>query len=84
MICGPWVYFAATGALPVINVPASSGLLLTGGFLVGIGVTLGNGCTSGHGVCGLARLSLRSFAATGTFMLSTAITVYLIRHVLGV
>lgn len=83
MLCGPWVYFAATGALPVIIVPAPTGYLMFGGFLVGIGVTLGSGCTSGHGVCGLARLSPRSMVATGTFMLTTATTVYVIRHVLG-
>lgn len=83
MLCGPWIYFAVTGALPVIEVPASTGFLVMGGFLVGIGVTLGSGCTSGHGVCGLARLSPRSIAATGTFMLTTAATVYVIRHILG-
>lgn len=57
--------------------------LVVGGLLVGIGVNLGSGCTSGHGVCGLARLSARSFAATGTFMLVTGVTVFIIRHVLG-
>lgn len=82
MLCGPWVCFAATSARPVIDVPVPTGLLLLGGFLVGIGVTLGSGCTSGHGVCGLARLSRRSLVATGTFMLTTAATVYVIRHLL--
>jgi uncharacterized membrane protein YedE/YeeE len=48
-----------------------------------VGVTLGAGCTSGHGVCGLARLSPRSILATLTFMLATGITVYLLRHVMG-
>ena len=55
-----------------------------GGLLVGIGVKLGGGCTSGHGVCGLARLSLRSLVATLTFMLSGIIIVFMIRHVLGI
>jgi|TARA_R110000850_G_scaffold11172_11_gene38522 uncharacterized membrane protein YedE/YeeE len=83
MFAGPWVYFLIAGQLPEISVPASTLLLLLGGFLVGIGVTLGSGCTSGHGVCGLARLSPRSFAATGTFMLTTGLTVYVMRHILG-
>lgn len=83
MFLGPWVYFAAAGQLPAIEVPASTPMLIFGGLLVGVGVTLGSGCTSGHGVCGMARLSPRSFAATGTFMVTTALTVYLLRHVWG-
>lgn len=83
MFAGPWVIFTATGALPDIQVPVSTAALVVGGFIVGIGVTIGSGCTSGHGVCGMARLSPRSFAATGTFMLTTGVTVYVIRHVLG-
>jgi uncharacterized membrane protein YedE/YeeE len=57
--------------------------MLVGGFVVGIGVTLGAGCTSGHGVCGMARLSARSITATLTFMAATAVTVFIIRHVIG-
>ncbi|WP_298975387.1 YeeE/YedE family protein [uncultured Roseobacter sp.] len=83
MLCGPWVYFAIVGQLPEINVQVPTGPLMLGGFIVGVGVTLGSGCTSGHGVCGLARLSPRSMAATGTFMLTTGITVYVVRHILG-
>lgn len=83
MFTGPWIYFLFTGGLPAIQVPVSTAMLLIGGFLVGIGVTLGSGCTSGHGVCGMARLSPRSFAATGMFMLTTGITVYVVRHILG-
>lgn len=83
MVTGPWVYFLFVGALPRIQVPAPTSLLVLGGGLVGFGVTLGSGCTSGHGVCGLARLSRRSFAATGVFMLTTAATVYVLRHVIG-
>jgi uncharacterized membrane protein YedE/YeeE len=59
-------------------------LLACGGFLVGFGTRMGNGCTSGHAVCGIARLSVRSIAATVTFMTSGFITVYIIRHVFGV
>lgn len=83
MFTGPWIYMGLSGALPAIEVPASTNLLVLGGFLVGVGVTLGSGCTSGHGVCGMARLSPRSFAATATFMLTTGVTVYVLRHVLG-
>ena len=54
-----------------------------GGLLVGIGTKLGSGCTSGHAVCGLGRLSLRSLLATVTFMTSGMVTVYVIRHLLG-
>ncbi|MFC0219957.1 YeeE/YedE family protein [Pseudochelatococcus lubricantis] len=57
--------------------------LIGGGLIVGIGVQLGSGCSSGHGVCGLARLSRRSIAATLIFMATTAATVFVIRHVLG-
>ena len=70
----------ATGQSIEFSVPVSSAALLLGGLIVGVGVTFGGGCTSGHGVCGMARLSPRSFAATVTFMITTAITVYLIRH----
>jgi uncharacterized protein len=54
-----------------------------GGIIVGVGVYLGNGCTSGHGICGNARFSIRSFAATCVFMAVAIITVYIIRHVIG-
>jgi uncharacterized membrane protein YedE/YeeE len=65
---------AVTGSLP---------LLIGGGLLVGFGTRLGSGCTSGHGVCGLARLSPRSLAATGIFMATGAATVFVMRHVIG-
>lgn len=55
--------------------------MIIGGFLVGFGTRMGNGCTSGHGVCGLGRLSGRSLAAVITFMITAAITVFLTRHV---
>ena len=57
-------------------------LLAAGGFLVGFGTRMGSGCTSGHGICGIANLSLRSILATLTFMASGIFTVYIIRHVL--
>ncbi len=59
-------------------------LLIVGGLLVGVGTVLGNGCTSGHGICGLARFSKRSCVATITFMIVSIATVYITRHVMGV
>jgi hypothetical protein len=64
-------------------VPVSNLALVVGGVIVGIGVTYGNGCTSGHGVCGIARLSPRSIVATITFMAAGFVTVYVVRHVIG-
>lgn len=63
--------------------PTTGALLALGGVIVGVGVTYGSGCTSGHGVCGLARLSPRSLVATLTFMATTFATVTLIRHGFG-
>ncbi len=83
MVSSPAVYFALTGSMPVIEVPVSAPLLLLGGFIVGIGVMFGSGCTSGHGVCGLARLSPRSIVATLTFMATTGATVFVVRHMIG-
>jgi uncharacterized protein len=83
MVTGPMVYLLATGGMPEITVPVSMPMLLIGGFIVGIGVTYGSGCTSGHGVCGMARLSPRSIVATLTFMATTAATVFVVRHVIG-
>jgi uncharacterized protein len=59
-------------------------LLVSGGLLVGFGSALGNGCTSGHGVCGISRGSRRSIAATGVFMTTGALTVLVMRHLLGI
>jgi uncharacterized membrane protein YedE/YeeE len=83
MITGPALYMLFTGAMPAIDVPVSRLALIIGGIIVGLGVTYGSGCTSGHGVCGMARLSPRSIAATVTFMITTGITVYVVRHILG-
>ena len=67
--------------LPAIRIEADFTTLAAAGLLVGLGTRYGAGCTSGHGVCGLSRLSVRSFAATGTFMLLGFLTVYGVRHV---
>lgn len=69
---------------PLAGITGMSGpVVIVAGLLVGFGTRLGSGCTSGHGVCGLARFSVRSLAATVTFMLAGAITVFVVRHVLG-
>ncbi len=57
-------------------------LLITGGFIVGIGTRMGSGCTSGHGICGIARFSRRSILATVVFMFTGGVTVYIIRHLM--
>jgi len=83
MMSGPLIVYAATGQMPDVEVPVSTLALIIGGVIVGIGVTFGGGCTSGHGVCGNARLSPRSIVATITFMIATFVTVYVYRHLLG-
>lgn len=81
-IIAPVVYILAGGDIP-FAVPISLPVLIFGGLIVGLGVYYGAGCTSGHGVCGMARLSPRSIVATVAFMAATAITVYVVRHVWG-
>ena len=73
----------ATGNTITQTVPQSLPRMAAAGLIVGVGTALGSGCTSGHGVCGLARLSRRSFAAVGTFLLTGFITVYVLRHIVG-
>lgn len=68
---------------PNIVIQASPLMLIIAGLLVGFGTRLGSGCTSGHGICGISRLSTRSIVATLCFMLAGFVTVYVIRHVLG-
>lgn len=68
--------------LPAMEITTSTSWLIVSGLLVGFGSRLGGGCTSGHGVCGLSRLSLRSVVATLTFMLTAMLVVWLMRHVL--
>jgi hypothetical protein len=75
--------YSAFAAVPPIHVEASTGVLILAGLLVGWGTRFGSGCTSGHGVCGLARRSPRSLAATAAFMASGFLTVYMTRHLLA-
>lgn len=83
MMTGPFVYLLLTGSFPAIDVPVSRTTMIVGGFIVGVGVTYGAGCTSGHGVCGMARLSPRSIVATLSFMAGTAVMVFVMRHLVG-
>lgn len=69
--------------LPIPQMPTSYVTIAVAGLLVGFGTRLSNGCTSGHGVCGIARLSPRSIAATGVFMVAAIIVVAVTRHVVG-
>jgi uncharacterized membrane protein YedE/YeeE len=84
LLLGPMLLQLVTGRFVTIQISASTPVLLIAGLLVGFGTRLGSGCTSGHGVSGLARLSKRSFAAVGTFMATAFLTVFVVRHLLGV
>ncbi|HVP89038.1 MAG TPA: YeeE/YedE family protein [Casimicrobiaceae bacterium] len=75
--------FIALAALPPLQIAAGYPTLIIGGLLAGIGTRYGSGCTSGHGVCGVARASPRSIAATLCFMVAGFVTVYVVRHVVG-
>lgn len=82
LIVAPIVYGLAIGA-PLVQITTRPEIVLSSGLLVGFGTQLGSGCTSGHGVCGIARLSPRSMIATLLFMASGFVTTYLLRHVVG-
>lgn len=83
LIAGPLAFGALTGQAQAIALTPSTGVLVAAGLLVGYGARLGGGCTSGHGVCGLARLSPRSLAATGVFLATAMATVFVTRHLIG-
>ena len=83
VLVSPWLYAAVFG-MPQVVITDNRWLLAVGGLLVGYGTRLGSGCTSGHGVCGLGRLSQRSLAAVAVFMLFGFATVFVLRHVWGV
>ncbi|UWQ55294.1 YeeE/YedE family protein [Leisingera caerulea] len=73
-----------TGGTPDTHVTSNAAVLVLAGLLVGIGTRVANGCTSGHGVCGISRLSLRGIAATAVFMLAGVLTLAVLRQLLGV
>ena len=77
------LWLLVSGNWPAQTVPSGVLLMATAGLLVGFGSVFGNGCTSGHGVCGISRGSGRSIVATVTFMATAAITVFVFRHMVG-
>ena len=83
MIAAPAVFTAMTGEAPGFMMPGTTAVSIIAGLLVGIGVTFGAGCASGHGVCGLARVSPRSIVATAVFMFFAVATVFVSRHLIG-
>ncbi|MEQ1952287.1 YeeE/YedE family protein [Mesorhizobium sp. CN2-181] len=83
LLAAPFAVMAVTGAPMVQTVSSNIPLMAVAGLLVGFGTVLGNGCTSGHGVCGLSRLSPRSLAAVVTFMAAAFATVFVVRHIVG-
>ncbi len=82
LVAAALLYTLVAGA-PQVQIAADTVTLVIAGVLVGIGTQLGSGCTSGHGVCGLSRLSARSLVATISFMAAGIVTVFLVRHVFG-
>ena len=82
LLVAPLAYMTVA-QLPKLRVDAGFGTLVVAGMLVGIGTRLGSGCTSGHGVCGVSRLSPRSLVATAAFMATGFATVYVTRHLVG-
>ncbi|CAB3700766.1 hypothetical protein LMG24238_03624 [Paraburkholderia sediminicola] len=82
LFAAPWIFRLFT-TLPVVTIASSPPVLVVAGLLVGIGTRYASGCTSGHGVCGLSRGSIRSLAATATFMAMGFLTAFVTRHLLG-
>jgi len=82
LLLAPWLW-RLFAPLPPTAVDVGPLALVAAGLLVGVGVRMGNGCTSGHGVCGLSRFSLRSLVNVGAFMAAGVLAVFVLRHVLG-
>jgi len=82
LVMSPAIYALAIAA-PVIRIDATYPTLIVAGLLVGYGTRLGSGCTSGHGICGMSRLSPRSIVATLAFMAAGFVTVFVVRHVIA-
>jgi len=81
-VAAPLLVWLFSGRMPVVTIEATTPILVLAGFLVGFGTIWGSGCTSGHGVCGLSRLSPRSLVAVMTFMATAAVIVFITRHLL--
>ena len=84
LVAAPALFHLIQGAKIEISITSSLPLLIIGGLLVGFGTSMGNGCTSGHGVCGLGRLSPRSLVLTLVFLIVAALTFYVTRYIPGV
>jgi len=82
-LIGAPLLYSACGRFPAVRIDAGYPVLVVAGLLVGVGTRYAGGCTSGHGVCGIARLSLRSLFATLAFMAAGVVVVYLMRHAIG-
>ena len=83
LLAAPLLVQLATGEAIQQTVSSNIGLMVVAGLITGFGAVYGGGCTSGHGVCGISRLSMRSILATGCFMTTAMITVFIMRHVVG-
>ena len=83
LILGPFVVSELGSGIVPVKIDANIPMLVVAGLLVGVGTRLGSGCTSGHGVCGIARFSSRSIVATVVFMVTGAAIVFIVRHLIG-
>jgi hypothetical protein len=83
LVAAPLAAALVGHGVPMPRMPTNYAIIVVAGLLVGFGTRLGNGCTSGHGICGIARLSPRSITATGVFMIAAIVVVALMRHVIG-
>ncbi len=84
LIAAPWLAITLLGLTPQTNITSAPVIIVAAGLLVGLGTRLANGCTSGHGVCGISRLSLRGLVATAFYLLAGGVTVLVFRQILGV
>ena len=83
LIAAPWLALTVFGGEAETNITSNPSVIIAAGLLVGFGARLANGCTSGHGVCGISRLSLRGIAATGFYLVAGGVSVLLFKHILG-
>ena len=84
LIAAPWLALSVFGLTAETNITSNPVILIAAGLLVGFGARLANGCTSGHGVCGISRFSLRGIAATAFYLFAGGVSVLVFKHILGV
>lgn len=84
LVIAPWVALSLLGITAETNITSNPTVLVAAGLLVGFGARLANGCTSGHGVCGISRLSLRGIVATAFYLFAGGVSVLVFKHILGV